>query len=338
MDGCIINLILFNGTDIISICYKIRENMNNCNRSIEYLTNTVVESLPERTEQCIVNLCLRCVWPFLDWWQAKVVRSPTAASGLQGVWWKLPAGWGHGGPSGWWRQRFGPNRQVPQDTSECLTFPMESLFICGCFVQRQWQRGLRRLELLLLLSWRPREWDDTRWHPGRHNKWVFVPPPTSIDSTMPFFAFLMCPHDVLDLDPPTHAALGDASEVEFQEFRDGSGLDGPPAGDGNGETSDGQPLRSSSSTTASSSPSTIIQGVNNVGVRSHLQTQMWIYPNVDRPQPLKYYRDADEPMDMSKNMFAVDCLALLHQGKVCLRTIGLCPLSYCEQQNRIILW
>ena len=73
--------------------------------------------------------------------------------------------------------------------------------------------------------------------------------------------------DVSGLDPPTHAALGDASEVEFQdfhEFREGPGSEGPPGGEGPAEASDGQPLRSSSSTTASSSPSTIIQGVNNV--------------------------------------------------------------------------
>ncbi|XP_054466917.1 MAP kinase-activating death domain protein isoform X14 [Anoplopoma fimbria] len=71
--------------------------------------------------------------------------------------------------------------------------------------------------------------------------------------------------DTPSLDPPTHAALGDASEVEFQDlhdFRDGQGSDGPPSGDAPTEPSDGQPLRSSSSTTASSSPSTIIQGVN----------------------------------------------------------------------------
>uniref|UniRef100_A0A3B4HBM8 MAP kinase-activating death domain protein n=1 Tax=Pundamilia nyererei TaxID=303518 RepID=A0A3B4HBM8_9CICH len=73
--------------------------------------------------------------------------------------------------------------------------------------------------------------------------------------------------DTPSLDPPTHAALGDASEVEFQDyhdFREGHGSEGPPSGDGPAEPSDGQPLRSSSSTTASSSPSTIIQGVNHV--------------------------------------------------------------------------
>uniref|UniRef100_A0A665WGM7 MAP kinase-activating death domain protein n=1 Tax=Echeneis naucrates TaxID=173247 RepID=A0A665WGM7_ECHNA len=69
--------------------------------------------------------------------------------------------------------------------------------------------------------------------------------------------------DTPSLDPPTHAALGDASEVEFQEFRESHDSMGPPTGEGPAEPSDGQPLRSSSSTTASSSPSTIIQGVNN---------------------------------------------------------------------------
>ncbi|XP_041845750.1 MAP kinase-activating death domain protein isoform X13 [Melanotaenia boesemani] len=72
--------------------------------------------------------------------------------------------------------------------------------------------------------------------------------------------------DTPSLDPPCHAALGDASEVEFQDFQElqeGHSLEGPPGGDGAAETSDGQTLRSSSSTTASSSPSTIIQGVNN---------------------------------------------------------------------------
>ncbi|XP_053721828.1 MAP kinase-activating death domain protein isoform X8 [Synchiropus splendidus] len=70
--------------------------------------------------------------------------------------------------------------------------------------------------------------------------------------------------DTPSLEPPSHAALGDASEVEdFQEFREDNGLDGRPSGDGPAELADGQPLRSSSSTTASSSPSTIIQGVNH---------------------------------------------------------------------------
>ncbi|XP_043998248.1 MAP kinase-activating death domain protein isoform X6 [Gambusia affinis] len=72
--------------------------------------------------------------------------------------------------------------------------------------------------------------------------------------------------DTPSLDPPTHAALGDASEVEFQDLhdlKDSLSVDGPSSGEGAAEQSDGQPLRSSSSTTASSSPSTIIQGVNH---------------------------------------------------------------------------
>ncbi|KAM6980444.1 MAP kinase-activating death domain protein isoform 4-T4 [Aplochiton taeniatus] len=69
--------------------------------------------------------------------------------------------------------------------------------------------------------------------------------------------------DTQNVDPPTHAALGDASEVEFQEFKGVEGSERPPeSSDGPSDPSDGQPLRSSSSTTASSSPSTIIQGFN----------------------------------------------------------------------------
>ncbi|KAK7912978.1 hypothetical protein WMY93_013189 [Mugilogobius chulae] len=73
--------------------------------------------------------------------------------------------------------------------------------------------------------------------------------------------------ETTNLDPPTHAALGDPSEVEFQDLqdlRDSQNSEGPTGGaDVPTEPSDGQPLRSSSSTTASSSPSTIIQGVNH---------------------------------------------------------------------------
>ncbi|XP_061671182.1 MAP kinase-activating death domain protein isoform X3 [Syngnathoides biaculeatus] len=68
--------------------------------------------------------------------------------------------------------------------------------------------------------------------------------------------------DTPSLQLHTHAALGDASEVEFPKFHDFK-EDGPSSGDVPGETLDGQPLRSSSSTTASSSPSTIIQGVSH---------------------------------------------------------------------------
>ncbi|KAG7315168.1 hypothetical protein KOW79_021256 [Hemibagrus wyckioides] len=71
--------------------------------------------------------------------------------------------------------------------------------------------------------------------------------------------------DTPNVDPLTHAALEDASEVEiheFQEYKSESDERGSEA-EGPADATDGQPHRSSSSTTASSSPSTIIQGVNH---------------------------------------------------------------------------
>ncbi|XP_064191805.1 MAP kinase-activating death domain protein isoform X2 [Anguilla rostrata] len=68
--------------------------------------------------------------------------------------------------------------------------------------------------------------------------------------------------DTPNLDPPTHAALGDASEVEFQDFQEYrmEASDQPLETEG---SLDAQQPKSSSSTTASSSPSTIIQGANH---------------------------------------------------------------------------
>ncbi|XP_069037760.1 MAP kinase-activating death domain protein isoform X8 [Lepisosteus oculatus] len=65
-----------------------------------------------------------------------------------------------------------------------------------------------------------------------------------------------------NVDPLTHAALGDASEVEFQDFQEYRVEVDDPALDSETSLENHQP-RSSSSTTASSSPSTIIQGVNH---------------------------------------------------------------------------
>ncbi|XP_078077483.1 MAP kinase-activating death domain protein [Mustelus asterias] len=73
--------------------------------------------------------------------------------------------------------------------------------------------------------------------------------------------------DTPNIDPPTHAALGDPSEIEFQGFQkyrddlDDQGLDSENSLENN-------PLRSSSSTTASSSPSTVIQGTNHESIDS----------------------------------------------------------------------
>nr|XP_021333574.1 MAP kinase-activating death domain protein isoform X25 [Danio rerio] len=69
--------------------------------------------------------------------------------------------------------------------------------------------------------------------------------------------------DTPNVDPLTHAALGDADEVEIHDFHEYKGNSGEPEPEGPTEAADSQPLRSSSSTTASSSPSTVIQGVNH---------------------------------------------------------------------------
>eukprot|EP00061_Rhincodon_typus_P004647 g23078.t1 len=72
---------------------------------------------------------------------------------------------------------------------------------------------------------------------------------------------------IADVDPPSHAALGDPSEIEFQGFQkyredlDDQGPDSENSLDNN-------PPRSSSSTTASSSPSTVIQGTNHESIDS----------------------------------------------------------------------
>ncbi|XP_061466944.1 MAP kinase-activating death domain protein isoform X2 [Rhineura floridana] len=65
--------------------------------------------------------------------------------------------------------------------------------------------------------------------------------------------------DTPNVDPLTHAALGDASEVEFDDFQEYSGDMDEQAPDSENSQDNNQP-RSSSSTTASSSPSTVIHG------------------------------------------------------------------------------
>ncbi|XP_032919376.1 MAP kinase-activating death domain protein isoform X29 [Catharus ustulatus] len=68
--------------------------------------------------------------------------------------------------------------------------------------------------------------------------------------------------DTPNVDPLTHAALGDASEVEFDDFQEYSGDPDEQIMDSENSQENNQP-RSSSSTTASSSPSTVIHGVNH---------------------------------------------------------------------------
>ncbi|XP_052416532.1 MAP kinase-activating death domain protein isoform X20 [Carassius gibelio] len=69
--------------------------------------------------------------------------------------------------------------------------------------------------------------------------------------------------DTPNVDTLTHAALEDVNEVEIHDFQEYKGDNSDPDPEGPLEAADSQPLRSSSSTTASSSPSTVIQGVNH---------------------------------------------------------------------------
>ncbi|XP_004399589.1 PREDICTED: MAP kinase-activating death domain protein isoform X9 [Odobenus rosmarus divergens] len=67
--------------------------------------------------------------------------------------------------------------------------------------------------------------------------------------------------DTPNVDPLTHAALGDASEVEIDELQNQKESEEPvPDGENSQEN---LPLRSSSSTTTSSSPSTVIHGATS---------------------------------------------------------------------------
>ncbi|KAL0628456.1 LOW QUALITY PROTEIN: MAP kinase-activating death domain protein [Plecturocebus cupreus] len=67
--------------------------------------------------------------------------------------------------------------------------------------------------------------------------------------------------DTPNVDPLTHAALGDASEVEIDELQNQKEAEEP--GPDSENSQENPPLRSSSSTTASSSPSTVIHGTNS---------------------------------------------------------------------------
>ncbi|XP_026970575.1 MAP kinase-activating death domain protein isoform X14 [Sagmatias obliquidens] len=67
--------------------------------------------------------------------------------------------------------------------------------------------------------------------------------------------------DTPNVDPLTHAALGDASEVAIDELQSQKEAEEP--GPDSENSQENPPLRSSSSTTASSSPSTIIHGTSS---------------------------------------------------------------------------
>ncbi|XP_058924059.1 MAP kinase-activating death domain protein isoform X17 [Kogia breviceps] len=67
--------------------------------------------------------------------------------------------------------------------------------------------------------------------------------------------------DTPNVDPLTHAALGDASEVAIDELQSQKEAEEP--GPDSEDAQENPPLRSSSSTTASSSPSTVIHGASS---------------------------------------------------------------------------
>uniref|UniRef100_A2AGQ3 MAP kinase-activating death domain protein n=1 Tax=Mus musculus TaxID=10090 RepID=A2AGQ3_MOUSE len=68
--------------------------------------------------------------------------------------------------------------------------------------------------------------------------------------------------DTPNVDPLTHAALGDASEVEIDELQPQK--EGEEPGPDSENSQENPPLRSSSSTTASSSPSTVVHSAHSV--------------------------------------------------------------------------
>jgi hypothetical protein len=75
---------------------------------------------------------------------------------------------------------------------------------------------------------------------------------------------------LVDVDPLTHAALGDASEVKIDELQNQKETEEPGLDSENPQ--ENPPLRSISSTTASSSPSTVIHGA--ASVREHVERWM----------------------------------------------------------------
>uniref|UniRef100_A0A673MDR9 MAP kinase-activating death domain protein n=1 Tax=Sinocyclocheilus rhinocerous TaxID=307959 RepID=A0A673MDR9_9TELE len=102
--------------------------------------------------------------------------------------------------------------------------------------------------------------------------------------------------DTPNVDTLTHAALGDADEVEIHDFQEYKEDNGDPDPEGPPEAADSQPLRSSSSTMASSSPSTVIQGVNHVRPQTtcYLNLEVSIIPSRPlRPSSLKLPGESD---------------------------------------------
>lgn len=72
----------------------------------------------------------------------------------------------------------------------------------------------------------------------------------------------MCLSLWVDVDPLTHAALGDASEVNIDELQ--TQKEGEEPGPDSEHSQGNPPLRWSSSMTASSSPGAVVHGAHSV--------------------------------------------------------------------------
>ncbi|XP_062052174.1 MAP kinase-activating death domain protein isoform X25 [Lepus europaeus] len=88
--------------------------------------------------------------------------------------------------------------------------------------------------------------------------------------------------DTPNVDPLTHAALGDASEVEIDELQNQKEAEEPGLDSENPQ--ENPPVRSSASTTASSSPSTVLHGANSEAADSAEMDDM-AAGGVSKPPP-----------------------------------------------------
>ncbi|XP_062949062.1 MAP kinase-activating death domain protein isoform X7 [Cynocephalus volans] len=115
--------------------------------------------------------------------------------------------------------------------------------------------------------------------------------------------------DTPNVDPLTHAALGDASEVAIDELQNQKEAEEPGA---DGENSQNNPtLRSSSSTTTSSSPSTVIHGANSEPADSE---EMDDKAAVGVCKPLPTVPPSIGKLDMDRRQTEIG------EGSVCRRT------------------
>ncbi|XP_058382971.1 MAP kinase-activating death domain protein isoform X10 [Diceros bicornis minor] len=115
--------------------------------------------------------------------------------------------------------------------------------------------------------------------------------------------------DTPNVDPLTHAALGDASEVEIDELQTQKEEEEP--GPDSEHSQENPPLRSSSSTTASSSPSTVIHGASSEPADS---TKMDDKAAVSVSKPLPTVPPSIGKSNMDRRQTEIG------EGSVCRRT------------------